>query len=987
MRIKWAGVILFWAVGTQALAADYELVIPEKNAAIKDAPALVVYSSTLKAGDQIISVRFGGPASGADCQVVGRVRSDGPILADGPEVGQFVGKVYLGEGQPSGKTYAGKLVTVPPGQAARVAAAARARDRDQAIVQPWLIYGGIGIALAFLLLFLKSQSSARSTGGSVVVGPSRRSSVGELIAEMQTKLDSLLQSQKGQPHDGAGSKDFKKRFESLEGRLGRLETSVQSTTQSVAKCGIVLAAVEKRLTEVGETQKALEAKASNIASKFESLHAALAAQTNRENEAINAIFQAIERVRTTAESGAEQNRELSKRIEQLAEIVTAQESKQTATPSDLAALAAALTDLTTRSQTALANLEARIEELRSAFDQLSKRADPAASLDSRLEEISAKFAEVEARLTQLPTEASDFSPLVGQLEALSARFNEVETKLDAQAETTDQLRSILSRIDDIEGRITAQALQSGEEGPPQLIEELSKRILELSDQVASLQGMSDIQTIGNSLEELGGRVAKLQEKVESLASSESQSALEIQLNQLSEQVRFLENAREQGRATTDVPERILEEQPVEPETMEPDRPRLIVEAPESLQPSVRANIESDDLEEPELVTPRSWSAVRGTTEGRCSAEFQRGLKLRSDPKPNLLHPVDAPIGMAPIGAPVAYARRLLYTHGASIRAFWPGREDRTIPLPEPVPTDEWRILAHGSTVYCVGQSSVHVGDLNTWARKTSFDGTYFAQTHTDEHWVGARDDNGQAFLDFRTDRGQPVWPPIALELPSEKLEILSSGARVFAYAHSGEVVRVEGGAAYGAGRFSGQVVRVCRQKDMSLALVRSEKEYKVELLTDLGKVAGTLDLRFEPSSEAFVVMDSRLYLFDKGTKEFVVIDLKKLAEVGRWSSKGVSRVRKLAGIQSGRAHYLAVVAACGEKNTGSAFVVDVKTGQEYKLCEVLEPFVVIIPADVHVAVATRSSYQNIVRVYAPFDLALSDKPSSKNAGEELQAKL
>jgi hypothetical protein len=141
----------------------------------------------------------------------------------------------------------------------------------------------------------------------------------------------------------------------------------------------------------------------------------------------------------------------------------------------------------------------------------------------------------------------------------------------------------------------------------------------------------------------------------------------------------------------------------------------------------------------------------------------------------------------------------------------------------------------------------------------------------------------------------------------------------------------------------------------------------IELVDDHGKRLGHLPLNFSAEPEAFVVMGSRLYLFDQDSSEFVAIDLRKMSVAQRWASSDVARVRKLSGIQSARAHFLAVVGASSEKNTGRAFVVDVKTGDEYNLCQVLEPFASVIPVDTHVAVVTRCSYQNIVRVFAPFE--------------------
>lgn len=966
MRIKWACLTLLLGMAAPGLAADYELVVPNIGSNIKNSPVLVVYpNGSLGEGDRIVSVRFGGGKPGSiQCMVEGKTKAEGKLLAHGPEVGEFVGKVFLGEGSAPSKAVGASLIEVPPGAAKQVAAAAKAAAKEAEGVPVWVIWAGAGVGLSFLLLFVRSQVSGRRTSPTSPIGPSRRSSVGDMFAELQSKLEQLAETQHELVSNPPGAKEAKKKLTSIEDRLSKLESAAGVATQSASKLTGSIAALERRLIELHESQKSQGDQVTSIRQMHEVVKSDQAANfkaTSQElselkKSLMDAISDSYARYEATIDA-------ISKKIEEATNRITAIEAKKSATPSDLAPLAQGLKDLAEQSKASLSQLDIRVAELRSAIETTAQPNEVIVGLEERLNEISAKFENVESKISELPAHVDNNEPLVGRLDELAAKFNDIETKLDRpEPEPIDleplsvRLEVFSERLAEFEAQIAASADLPVELEPlSRRVEDLFAKMTEVSKRLDDAQQQSGDR---ESVEALAIRVAELQERVE-LAHKESPQTelLSQRISEIADQLQALDIR--------------LSRQPSEPQVHETASNDDVVEvAPTAtlvLETSNEMDSDLDDVEEPELVTPKGWSSALGSPEGRSSAEFHRGLRLSGDAKPNLLHPVDSPIGTSPVGAPIAYGRRLLYTHGPTIRGFWPGREDRGIALPESVPPDDWRLIAHESLVYCVGESSVHVGDLNAWARKTTFPGTFFAQSHTADYWVGAFDRNGHAYIDYRTPKGDPVTEPVALELPSESLMLASSGHRVFAYGKDGNVVLAEGDALHHVGSFNGRPIRVCRHKDSSLALVERTSGFAIELLADNGKIVLQTALSFEPEPEAFVAMGSRLYLFDREEHQFIAIDLKKMEIAQQWSSRDVSRVRKLSGIQSARAHFLAVVGASGEKNTGRAFVVDVKTGSEYKLCEVLEPHVSVIPVDSHVAVVTRCSYQNIVRVFAPFD--------------------
>ena len=360
-----------------------------------------------------------------------------------------------------------------------------------------------------------------------------------------------------------------------------------------------------------------------------------------------------------------------------------------------------------------------------------------------------------------------------------------------------------------------------------------------------------------------------------------------------------------------------------------------------------------------------WSGSGGSSSRTWGSESSRPLELvRFDGE---LKPL-TPIGTAPpgdtVGAMVYGMGRVVYACGKNVCGFWPGKDDRHVPLDFPVNTEDWRLALKGQNLFVVEEKKVKILSIQGWFVLEQFKGEYHDQLLTGNRWAGLRNDNGPV-IDFRDMRGQMAAEGVRLDMDWDGLKLASSDERMFAGSRDGRFFEVSefGTELLGSGPENSELIHLAAYENGVVALLRVGDN--LECLRLDGDTR-SISLEMTSFSGNPILLGSKLYLADLENSKLVVLNLKKMSISKISAFDGVSDIRRMVGVQHKSQHELFLITTDAGKKGGRLVMMDAKSGAETTFGSVGQATVNLIAADHHVVLSTSSQYQNVIRVLEPF---------------------
>ncbi|HEY3781130.1 MAG TPA: hypothetical protein VGL56_08620 [Fimbriimonadaceae bacterium] len=432
-----------------------------------------------------------------------------------------------------------------------------------------------------------------------------------------------------------------------------------------------------------------------------------------------------------------------------------------------------------------------------------------------------------------------------------------------------------------------------------------------------------------------------------------------------ELVEAISNVAEQEAALAVVPTAAAEELllPVEPEVTK--SPELILES-ESLRPAPKAKRTAVPLDACEWVS--SGANLRGTWSTSTSGSIELVQDTEKAMRP--LTPTETPGIEYEIGAMLFAQDKIVYAHGDSIRAFWPGQNERSILLSHMVPTDPWRLLLLGQRLFCVQEKRVEILDLGTWSRSSFFVGEYLNQCGLGSIWAGVKS-GSTTFLELRDFYGEPVGSPYDLGKDfKESLPMVSDGEYLYLANLSGEVIRANRSgsdkfANVGDGKTS-KVTHFILSSRGPVGIVAKQNSVTIKLLSQDGTVAQSAVYETTQISGNVVEIAGQLHFYDADKSTVVSCDLESMKVEEGAKLQNVDRMRRMVGFSTENKEMLLIAGSDAGGKLGTVFLLDPESHQQVFLCSTNQPHVDAIFAGGRPVVATSSSYQNIIRVFQPF---------------------
>lgn len=371
--------------------------------------------------------------------------------------------------------------------------------------------------------------------------------------------------------------------------------------------------------------------------------------------------------------------------------------------------------------------------------------------------------------------------------------------------------------------------------------------------------------------------------------------------------------------------------------------------------------------------PSEWSSAGGSGSGTWSSELEQEYTLLlTEGSIQAVCPAETPGIEHPVGAMVYHRGKVIYAHGDHVRGFWPGKNPRSVALSHPTPQDPWRLLILKDRLFCVADASVDVVDLNAWTRNATFAGHYSAQCAAGDLWCGLKADSPA--LEFRDALGISLSPTIPLpEGYSSDVELLSDGNVVYAVAKTGRVCRIDTAQAVEIGNFelsdlfslehaflteTGVVALVSGPAGISIRQMGWNGRHRIVANSDVKYLSGNV-----------AAIDHLVYFFDAERSELVVCDTRKNLLLDAISLPDVEILRRLIGLKAGANRFLLIAGSDGNGLHGSVFLLDPRTEKHVLLCSTNQPHVDAILAGDKPVVATSNSFQNIIRIFEPFEPA------------------
>jgi hypothetical protein len=364
-----------------------------------------------------------------------------------------------------------------------------------------------------------------------------------------------------------------------------------------------------------------------------------------------------------------------------------------------------------------------------------------------------------------------------------------------------------------------------------------------------------------------------------------------------------------------------------------------------------------------------WHGLGGGAGRHWSSESSRPLQIppfEGELKP--LTPIETATPGVEIGAMAYGFGRVLYTCGSSVHSYWPGREDRAFSLDSEIPSDEWRLAVRGQNLYVAEKSKVRVVSLQGWYALEQFHGEYQDQLMTESRWVGLRDVEGKAELDFRDFRGAMAKEGVRLDSEASDVRLCAFDMKVYAGLGNGQVIEVSEFGTEEIGGGDGNLSHLTIWNGAPLGIYCSESGIEIKSFGDSPKSLSIPDLK---SATKPVIMGSKLFIADCSRQELVFIDLKKMSEHRVAAFGEVAFLRRLIGVQHKSHQSLLAITTDAGKKTGRLMLHDVKSGEEITFGSVGQAKSLLIAADHHIVLSTSSAYQNVIRVLEPFSLKLA----------------
>lgn len=360
-----------------------------------------------------------------------------------------------------------------------------------------------------------------------------------------------------------------------------------------------------------------------------------------------------------------------------------------------------------------------------------------------------------------------------------------------------------------------------------------------------------------------------------------------------------------------------------------------------------------------------WSGAGGSSSRTWGSESSRPLELvRFEGELKPLTPIEtAPPGDT-VGAMVYGMGRVAYACGKNVYGFWPGKDDRHVPLDFPVSTEDWRLALKGQNLFVVEEKKVKILSIQSWFVLEQFKGEYHDQLLTGNRWAGLRNDNGPV-IDFRDMRGQVAAEGIRLDMEWDGLKLASSEDRMYAGSCDGRFFEVSefGTELLGSGPENSELVHLSSYDNGIVALLRVGDNLEC-LRLDGESRSISLDMRSFAGNP--ILLGTKLYLADLENSKLVTLNLKKMSVSKVDAFDGVSDIRRMVGVQHKSQHDLFLITTDTGKKGGRLVMLDAKSGAETTFGSVGQATVNLIAADHHVVLSTSSQYQNVIRVLEPF---------------------
>jgi hypothetical protein len=360
-----------------------------------------------------------------------------------------------------------------------------------------------------------------------------------------------------------------------------------------------------------------------------------------------------------------------------------------------------------------------------------------------------------------------------------------------------------------------------------------------------------------------------------------------------------------------------------------------------------------------------WDSVPAAGGQNWAYALADGLDLRDEAELSQpLKPVETPSAENPLGAIGAVGRGVIYSQGKDLKKFWPGSGENKVSVESPIPAEAWRVMNFKENVYCVGPNRVEVINAANWAQQKPFAGTYVNQAHTDEHWAGLLNKDGELFLELRDASSALVGEAVSLGAAGDgAVYLAAAGDTVFVGKEAGEIYRVQGGAAEQIWEGEGLLSLALHTHGIFIAHTSSEGVVASMLDRDGNILAecmtGIQSLGYQP-----VLLGEYYYMFDNAASELLVGSLETFEVLQQKAVQGVAGVKRMVGLSHGDTEMLAILACDAQGKPTETLLHSPMSGSVHKLCRVNVPNAQIAYVDGHIAVATASSYQNMIQVFS-----------------------
>jgi hypothetical protein len=336
-----------------------------------------------------------------------------------------------------------------------------------------------------------------------------------------------------------------------------------------------------------------------------------------------------------------------------------------------------------------------------------------------------------------------------------------------------------------------------------------------------------------------------------------------------------------------------------------------------------------------------------------------------------LTPTDNPDIASPVGQVIYGMGYVVYAHGDHVRGYWPGKEPKVVPLSAVLGEEPWRFMAHGGHLFAVHDEKVEIIDMGTWGKSGGFNGKYFRQLSTGTHWVGLSGDGGNVSVEFRGEAGQPAGENDKIKLKREDVShVAALGNDVIVATPAGKAFRCGLKASTGLRDFAkdhGELLHLATVHGSIFTATLEKGRVHLRLLDPNGNPRHETTLEATSLPMPPVIMGDHAYVVGDERNAVHVVDLKTLLVEDKAVLQGLSEIRSMNGMYDEEQRVLLVVGVDSDETSGCAVVFEPNTGYLLRLCAVgAQSKVDFIPADGRLALATCTSYQNIVRVFDPF---------------------